>query len=79
MGFFSFLRSTYNVDTLDTRFTTPSSVPYRADGVTKRELRPDSRAQPSRWNTGEFYLYYLVFLVAIPTMFWIPYEVSKRG
>ncbi|EFX00939.1 glycerol/H+ symporter [Grosmannia clavigera kw1407] len=30
MGFLRVLRSVYDVDTLDTRFTTPSTVPYRA-------------------------------------------------
>ena len=29
MSLFSFLRSLYDVDTLDTRFTTPSTVPYK--------------------------------------------------
>ncbi len=35
-------------------------------------------AQPSRWKTPEFYLYYLVFLIVIPYMFWVAFDVSRR-
>ena len=86
MGLLAALRGIYSLDTLDTRFTTPSSVSYRTaveqrtgrDG--KRELynKPDKRAQPPKWKTPEFFLYYLVFLVAVPYMFWIAYDVSRR-
>lgn len=86
MGLLSFLRSVYTLDTLDTRFTTPSSSSYRAvidsrsDPAAKegQKERIASRATPSRWNTPEFYLYYLVFAIAIPSMIWIPYTVSRR-
>ena len=79
-GPLSFLRSLYDLDTLDTRFTTPSSVPYRAS-LDKREddaKVPDKRAERPKWNTPEFYLYYLVFLVVVPYMFWVAYDVSRR-
>ncbi len=84
MGLLAFFRSIYNVDTLDTRFTTPSSVPYKTvvdargdkDGRLQNAL--DKRAEPPKWNTPEFYLYYLVFLVCVPYMFWIAYDVSRR-
>ncbi len=86
MGLFSFLRSVFDLDNLDTRFTTPSSVPYRTLAEARREAiargeratRPDPKAQPSKWGTPEFYLYYLVFIVAVPYMFWVAYEVSRR-
>lgn len=86
MGLLSFLRSVYTLDTLDTRFTTPSSSSYRtvidsrSDPAAKEGLkeRAASRATPSRWNTPEFYLYYLVFAICIPSMIWIPYTVSRR-
>lgn len=86
MGVFAFLKKVYTLDTLDTRFTSPSSVPYktvieaRSDPVAQREAadKIQSRAQPSKWNTPEFYLYYLVFLFAVPYMFWIAYDVSRR-
>jgi hypothetical protein len=78
-GPLSFLASVYNLDTLDTRFTTPSSVPYRApNGKREDEAKPDKRAEPSKWGTAEFYVYYLVFLTAVPYMFWIAYDVSRR-
>jgi hypothetical protein len=78
-GPLSFLASVYDLDTLDTRFTTPSSVPYKAS-IDKREddRVPDKRAEPPKWNTLEFYVYYLVFLTVVPYMFWIAYDVSRR-
>lgn len=81
MGLLS-LRGIYSLDTLDTRFTTPSSVPYsaiREDGNRKKEVlsRNTDRAKPSKWNTPEFYLYYVVVAVAVPYMFWIAYSVSR--
>ena len=86
MGPLSYLRSIYDVSTLDTRFTTPSSVPYR----TAQETRDDpavskdhaasikASAAPSRWTSPE-YIGYAIFLAwAIPGMFVIGYSVSKR-
>lgn len=37
-----------------------------------------TNAQPSRWNTPEFYFYYLVFLTVVPMMFKSVYDVSQR-
>lgn len=81
-GPLAFLASLYDLDTLDTRFTTPSSVPYRAS-LDKREddaPKPPAAAgaEPSKWNTLEFYGYYLVFLTVVPYMFWVAYDVSRR-
>ncbi|KAH9989366.1 MBOAT-domain-containing protein [Xylariaceae sp. FL0662B] len=88
MGVLSFLRATYDLDTLDTRFTNPSSIPYK----TVIEARDDATAskeraakwnsssqpsQPSRWSTPEFYLYYIVLVLAIPSMFWVAYDASR--
>jgi len=86
MGLLSSLRSIYNVGTLDTRFTTPSSVPYkitidtRDDGSASRDrgMKPDPRAPPPMWNTLEFYFYYLVISGAVISMFWIASGVSNR-
>lgn len=36
-------------------------------------------AQPSRWRTLEFYIYYFVFITAVPFMFKVVYDVSKGG
>ncbi|KAI1174280.1 MBOAT, membrane-bound O-acyltransferase family-domain-containing protein [Nemania sp. FL0916] len=89
MGAFSFLRHIYDLDTLDTRFTVSSSTPYRtviearsdaAAASKERAARWNSRpasSSESRWKTPEFYLYYVVFIVAIPYMFWIAYQASS--
>ncbi|RWA11429.1 hypothetical protein EKO27_g3658 [Xylaria grammica] len=89
MGAFSFFRNVYDLDTLDTRFTVSSNTPYKAviesrndatvaskERAAKWNSRPSSSSK-SRWNTSEFYLYYLVFAFAIPSMFWIAYDASK--
>ena len=82
----SLVRSIYDLDTLDTRFTTPSSVPYktvvdaRHDAIGKREsaTRLAKKGEPSKWRTTEFYIYYAVFIVTVPYMFWVTYDVSRR-
>jgi hypothetical protein len=86
MGALSFIRDVYTLDTLDTRFNSSSSVPYqtvieaRSDPTASRDAasKARTRAQPSKWATPEFYLYYVVFVVAVPYMFWIAYDVSRR-
>lgn len=86
MGVLSFLRATYDLDTLDTRFTNTSSTPYktvieaRGDAAASKEraAKWKSQGQPSRWNTPEFYLYYFVLLLVIPYMFWVAYDASRR-
>jgi hypothetical protein len=81
-GPLAFLRNLNDLDTLDTRFTTPSSVPYRAANDKREDdanlHKADKRAEPPKWNTPEYYLYYLVLGVAVPYMFWIAYDVSRR-
>jgi len=98
MSVFSYIRSIYALDTIDTRFTNSSSTPYqtvidgRAESVVANAKRDDSIpgtggktdhsgrpvAQPSKWNTLEFYVYYLVFIIIVPLMFKVVYDVSKR-
>ncbi|KAI0452845.1 MBOAT, membrane-bound O-acyltransferase family-domain-containing protein [Xylaria acuta] len=87
MGAFSFLGNVYGLDTLDTRFTVSSATPYKtvvearndtAAASKERAAKWNSRPQSeSRWNTPEFYLYYVVFAFAIPAMFRIAYNASK--
>lgn len=36
-------------------------------------------AQPSRWRTLEFYIYYFVFITVVPFMFKVVYDVSKES
>lgn len=71
------LCAVYDLDNLDTRLTTPSSVPYPADGR-PAPRKPDPKAKPSKWRTPEFYFYYVIFIVTVPYMFWIVYSVSRR-
>ena len=98
MSIFSYVRSIYALDTIDTRFTSSSATPYKAvvdariDPATSTSKRDDSVpgvgvktdhsgrpiAQPSKWNTPEFYFYYFVFITIVPYMFWIAYDVSRR-
>lgn len=82
----SYFRSIYSLDTLDTRFTTSSNTSYRTvidsrgeNGVRDAQKeKVASRASPSKWKTPEFYFYYLIFLICVPLMCWIPYTVSRR-
>lgn len=86
MGLVSYLGKVYDLDTLDTRFTNSSSVPYqtvidaRSDPVASHEppSKAKSRAAPPKWRTAEFYLYYILLGIAIPSMFWVAYDVSRR-
>ncbi|CAM1504655.1 Fc.00g022460.m01.CDS01 [Cosmosporella sp. VM-42] len=85
MGLLSFFGSVYDPDTLDTRFTNVSTVPYqtvidaRSDPVDlKRESsKKPPRGEPSKWKTPEFYFYYVVMAIVLPYMFWVAYDVSR--
>ncbi|KAI1138238.1 MBOAT-domain-containing protein [Hypoxylon sp. FL0543] len=85
MGVLSFFRKIYDLDTLDTRFTISTSTPYKTviearndtSASKERAAKPNSKAHTSRWNTPEFYLYYLVLILAIPYMFWVAYDASR--
>ena len=59
------LKDLFKVETLDTRFDSK-------DGG-----KPLPNAQPSKWNTPEYYIYYLFFLTIPPLMFKSVYDVSK--
>lgn len=37
-----------------------------------------NETSPPLWNTAEFYIYYLVFLICVPLMFKAVYDISKR-
>lgn len=86
MGLLSFFRNIYDLDTLDTRFTSSANVPYqtvidaRSDPVIPRDSsRKPQKGQPSKWKTPEFYVYYVIFVVVLPYMFWVAYDVSRRA
>jgi hypothetical protein len=70
-----------------TSFTVPAQTPLekqaepvsQSDGDRSRISAGSTtqrRASPSRWNTLEFYLYALVFAVAVPWMCWVPISLS---
>ncbi|KAI1418892.1 MBOAT, membrane-bound O-acyltransferase family-domain-containing protein [Xylaria sp. FL1777] len=53
-----------------------NSRPASSSSSSSSPSSPSPSSKP-RWNTPEFYLYYVVFVVAIPYMFWITYDASK--
>ncbi|KAK6820520.1 MBOAT- membrane-bound O-acyltransferase family-domain-containing protein [Apiospora arundinis] len=85
MGVLSFLSSLYELDTLDTRFTTDSTTPYKTivesrndtKANQERAARYSGRTKPSRWRSPEFILYYVILSYVIPYMLWVAYDVSK--
>ncbi|ORY54810.1 putative glycerol: H+ symporter [Pseudomassariella vexata] len=87
MGVFSLFRGLYDLDTLDTRFTNSSTTPYKTviesrddpNAIKERAAKFSGRTKPSKWNTPEFYLYYVFLAWVIPSMFWIAYDASKSS
>lgn len=73
----------YSLDTLDTRFTTSSKTPssnakpITGHGSANQMEKAVSEASKPKWTTLEFYIYYLIILIAIPSMFKAAYDVSK--
>lgn len=86
MGLLTYFRSVYDLDTLDTRFTTQSKTSYRtvidsrgeADSSDPAKDRIASKAEPSKWKTPEFLFYGVFVTFCVPYMCWIPYTVSRR-
>lgn len=93
MGVIRWLRRLYSLDTLDTRFTVSSTTPIKAVTTSSHDAGPGSSssdadgkrsesvkagAPPSRWNTVEFYFYYLAFLTIVPLMFKAVIDISQR-
>jgi hypothetical protein len=87
-----FIRQLYSLDTLDTRFIVPATAPPKealedaklnpAGPVSVQDTRGNSRnggdnVQSSRWNTPEFYFYYVAIICSVLFMFKAVLEVSK--
>jgi len=86
-----FIKSIYSLDTLDTRFTSSSKTPLNrkndensiadaklpAQAILGQQTSPG--AQPPKWNTPEFYFYYLCFLTIPALMVKSVYDVSQPG
>ncbi|KAL2891498.1 Glycerol uptake protein 1 [Ceratocystis lukuohia] len=84
----AYARKIYSLDTLDTRFTTPSSTSYQThqkeleNPVVKREYEEKySKLLPAipRWHTNEFVVYRIVVFLAVPAIYWIPFSVSQTS
>ena len=87
MGVLTWLRRLYSLDTLDTRFTVSAGTPLKSApdastrGAATTKSKPNSGpgrngASPAKWNSAEFYAYYVFLLFAIPMMFKAVFEVS---
>ena len=89
MGLLHWLRRLYSLDALDSRFTVSSNAPLKHAAESRSQGRGGSGvagsgtgtgkndASRSKWNTPEFYVYYVVFLLAVPMMFKAVIEVSQ--
>lgn len=84
MTILNYVGRLYSLDTLDTRFTTSSKTllsnarPTTGHGSANKIEKEVSETPKQRWTTLEFYIYYVVILVAIPSMFKAVYDVSNR-
>lgn len=86
MGVLSFLSSLYELDTLDTRFTTDSTTPYKTIIESRHDTRANQeranrysgKTKPSRWRSPEFIMYYVILSYVIPYMLWVAYDASSR-
>ncbi|EAW11269.1 putative glycerol:H+ symporter (Gup1) [Aspergillus clavatus NRRL 1] len=83
---FPWFRRLYSLDTLDTRFTASATTPLKATADTRPPAAKDARANaiangasPSNWRTPEFYIYYFIFLTAVPLMFKTVIDASKES
>ncbi|KAG9950548.1 glycerol:H+ symporter-like protein, partial [Aureobasidium melanogenum] len=93
MSWLSFIKKLYSLDTLDTRFTTSTKTPHKLtteDSIANSKLhaqqviqsgktQPLPGSQPSKWNTPEFYFYYLCFLTIPIFMIKAVYDVSQES
>lgn len=87
-----FIRQLYALDTLDTRFVIPATTPPK-EALEEAKLDPvgpipvkegrdgtkraDSDIHPPRWNTLEFYFYYVAISASVFMMFKSVLDVSK--
>ncbi len=88
----NFFGQLYSLDTLDTRFIIPASAPPR-EALEEAKLDPTGSLpglngrskgrssgdaiQPSRWNTTEFYVYYVVVALSVLSMFKLVLDASN--
>ncbi|KAF3238997.1 hypothetical protein TWF128_011872, partial [Orbilia oligospora] len=69
------LRYLFTPELLDGRLLSDISDTTQRDGAAKREessasgKAPAKRTSPSRWQTLEYFVYYIIVIIAIPSMF----------
>ncbi|KAJ5963035.1 Membrane bound O-acyl transferase MBOAT [Penicillium viridicatum] len=80
------LKSLYSLETLDTRFARSTTAsqnsardPSRSSAPRLDKHSPLSGTKPSKWWTIERCVYYLVFVIVVPTMVKQVYDISKPG
>jgi len=88
----NYFRQLYSLDTLDTRFVVPATVPPKealeaarfdsaetstAQNGRSKGRKPLEGAQPARWRTLEFYFYFVSVGYSIWFMVTSVYGVSK--
>lgn len=80
---FPWLRRLYSLDTLDTRFTSPTTS-AKAAADTRPPSAKDAqsnaiaqKANASLWRTPEFFVYYMFFITLVPLMFKTVADASK--
>ncbi|USP73435.1 hypothetical protein yc1106_00709 [Curvularia clavata] len=89
-----FIRQLYSLDTLDTRFVVPATAPPK-EALEDAKLDPagpipikdgrdgtkraENDIQPPRWNTPEFYFYYVAIITSVFFMFKAVLDVSKES
>jgi hypothetical protein len=88
----TFVRQLYSLDTLDTRFIVPATAPPKEaleeaqldpvgpvpvkNGKGKSQA-PNHGIHPPRWNTLEFYFYYVSIALSVVFMFKAVLDVSQ--
>lgn len=63
--------SLFSVEALDARF-----APQNQSSAKETSTR-SIKSKPAKWHTREFYVYAIVFIIVVPYMFWVTYDVSR--
>ncbi|KAK6361379.1 glycerol transporter [Orbilia blumenaviensis] len=78
------LRYLFTPELLDSRLVSDISDTAQRDGAAKREessasgKAPAKRTSPSRWQTIEYFIYYIIVIIVVPSMFKAAYDISKE-
>ncbi|KAH8144624.1 uncharacterized protein LAJ45_11392 [Morchella importuna] len=76
MRLISTLRDIFSLETLDSRFT-DGTLKTAHESRESKKVREE--AGPARWKTPEFFLYYVVFAIAVPSMFKVAIDLSQES